>query len=570
MILALIPLLSIIGAYFVNTTGNSFYLMLMILSIAVVFIVGVFYGKSEKVYPFAIFMIGLKPCFSKLPCCPIIFFHSAEILQPEFYVFRLTQTHSLWNPVFPFADQNFGRFNAMLSITILPTVYSNMLGIDPTWVFKVVNPMIFALVPVGLYVLWQKYIGKKFAFFAAFLFVAQSTFFTEMTALNRQMIGELFFVLLLLVLLDKKLKLETKFLSFAIFSFALIFSHYSLAEIFLILIFVAWLISTLYLKRPSLNLQLSMVIFFFVAMFLWYIYTSGGFVYQSFVTFAGYVTSQLSGFLNPASRGQTVLTGLGLVQSPSMLNTIGRGFAYLTEIFIAVGLIALLLRKTHFRFERDYSVFSLVAGAFLVALTVIPGLANTLDMARFYHILLMLLAPFCVVGMWTFVKFVTKHEKVILVSLLVVAVLVPYFLFQTSFVYEAAKSTSTSPSLSGYRMDPLVLYGNYGYIDCYSADGAIWVSNNVPYQYNLLADNGLYTALTAIGLVYRGYVTPYANGTAFLPGEYAYLSYISVKYAALMYNGTETLSASFNQTDLIYSNGGCQVYYAPLSNQTIP
>ena len=96
----------------------------------------------------------------------------------------------------------------MLSITVLPTVYSNMLGMDPTWVYKIIYPLIFALVPVGLYALWQPYIGKKFAFLAAFLFMAQSTFFTEMTALNRQMIGELFFVLLLLVLLNKKIKLE--------------------------------------------------------------------------------------------------------------------------------------------------------------------------------------------------------------------------------------------------------------------------------------------------------------------------------------------------------------------------
>ncbi len=128
----------------------------------------------------------------------------------------------------------------MLSITILPTVYSNMLGLDPTWVFKIIYPLIFALVPIGLYVLWQPYIGKKLGFIAAFVFMAQSTFFTEMLALNRQMIGELFFVLLLITLLNKKLIKVSKFIAFAIFSFGLIFSHYALAEIFLFLILAAW------------------------------------------------------------------------------------------------------------------------------------------------------------------------------------------------------------------------------------------------------------------------------------------------------------------------------------------
>ena len=84
----------------------------------------------------------------------------------------------MWNPIFAFpSDQGFGRFNAMLSITILPTVYSNMLGMNPTWVYKIIYPLIFALVPVGLYVLWQPYIGKKFSFLASFLFMAMSTFY---------------------------------------------------------------------------------------------------------------------------------------------------------------------------------------------------------------------------------------------------------------------------------------------------------------------------------------------------------------------------------------------------------
>ena len=65
-----------------------------------------------------------------------------------------------------------GRYNAMLSITILPTVYSNMLGMDPELVFKIIYPLIFAFVPIALYALWKPYIGKKFAFLASFLFMA--------------------------------------------------------------------------------------------------------------------------------------------------------------------------------------------------------------------------------------------------------------------------------------------------------------------------------------------------------------------------------------------------------------
>ena len=379
------------------------------------------------------------------------------------------------------------------------------------------------------------------------------------------MIGELFFVLLLLVLLNKKVKKEGKFLSFAILSFGLIFSHYALAEIFLLLVFAAWATSVFYLKKPSFNLQLSMIIFFFVAMFAWYIFTSGSVVFDSFMTFTRSITSQLGDFLNPASRGQTVLTGLGLAQSPSLLNTVSRVFAYLTEIFIVLGVVALIRKKNPFRFEKDFTVLSIIAVVILISLTVVPGLANTLSMTRFYHILLMILAPFCIVGMWAFSqvfsKLVFKHEKTIIVSLLIVAVLVPYFLFQTNLVYEVAKTESWSIPLSEYRMDPVQLYGLYGFIDANSVYGAQWVSAHVPYQYNIAADNGLFTSLTAYGVVYRGYVTGIDNSTVLHPGEFVYLSYISIEYEKLTSNGT--LPKLLNQTDVIYSNGGSEIYYVP-------
>jgi uncharacterized membrane protein len=565
LLLTLIPVIAVVGAYFVNTTGNSSILIVMLLSIAAVFALSAFRERSSYFYPFAIFMIGLALLlhFSLITNYIVPYGGDSPI---ELYVFKITQQAGHWNPIFfnPL-DQAFGRYNAMLSITVLPTIYSNMLGIDPTFVYKIIYPLIFALVPVGLFQLWQPYIGKKLSFIAAFVFVAQSTFFTEMIALNRQMIAELFFVLLLLVLLNKKIPKEGKFLSFTVLSFGLIFSHYALAEIFLVLIFAAWAVSVFYLKKPHFNLQLSMILLFSVAMFLWYIYTSGSTVFDSFVTFAQSVAGQMGDFFNPASRGQTVLTGLGLVQAPSVLNTVSRIFAYLTEAFIVLGVIALIKKQNPFRFDRDFKVFSVITVALLVALTVVPGLANTLSMTRFYHILLMILAPFCIVGIWAFsqilCKFAFKREKTIVVSLLIVAILVPYFLFQTNLAYEVAKVDSWSIPLSGYRMNPIQLYGYFGSIDTYSVYGAHWVSDFVPYKYNLAADNGLFTSLTGYGVIYRYYVVGLDNNTILRPGEFAYLSLITVQYDSQYSNGT--IPHVVNQTDVVYSNGGSEVRYTP-------
>jgi uncharacterized membrane protein len=391
LLLALIPILSIIGTYYVDATGNNTILLIMIMGIMGLFAAAVISERSTRIYPFAILMIAIALLMhvSLIGNYILPFGGDSPV---EMYVFQNTQQAAHWNATFAFAgDEAYGRYNAMLSITVLPTVYSNMLSIDPTWVFKIIYPLIFALVPVGLYLLWQPYIGKKLGFIAAFVFMAQSTFFSEMLALNRQMIAELFFVLLLLTLLNKNVKREGKFVAFAILSFGLIFSHYALAEIFLFLVFAAWATSVFYLKRPSFNLQLSMIIFFFVAMFVWYIYTSGSVVFDSFMSFTSNIGAQLGDFFDPTSRGTTVLTGLGLTESPSFLNTVSRGFAYLTEIFIVLGVISLIAKKIPFHFDRDYIVFSVLTVLFLIMLTLVPGLANALSMTRFYHILLMIL-----------------------------------------------------------------------------------------------------------------------------------------------------------------------------------
>ncbi len=560
ILFAVLPALSIAGTYIINAYNQNFLLIIMFLSIAMTFACTAFVdGKiMRKIYPFAIFMIALALLFQFSLLSGYIQSYGGDS-SVETYVFKETLLNGQWSMQSILAtDQSLGRYNAMLSITILPTTYANVAGLNPDMVYKIVYPIIFALIPVALFLIWSAFLDKKFAFFAAFLFMAQSTFYTEMLALNRQIIGELFFVLLLFVLLSKKISPRVRFASFAVFSLGLIFSHYALAEIFILFIVAAWITSVFVIKRPSVNLKVSMLVFFFAAMFGWYIYTSGAVVFDSFIEFASYVGSQFGDFFDPLSRGTTVLTGMGLTQSPSFLNTISRLFAYVTEIFIVTGIIALLQNKTRFSFERDYKVYSLIAIGFLVSLTVVPGLANTLNMTRFYHILLMVLAPFCIIGAWAIVKLLTRHDREIAVSLLIIAVLVPYFLFQSNVIYEIAGTQSWSISLSKDRMDPMQLYGDFGWVNSGGVYSAQWVSSQTAYKYNLVADSGLYSTLTPYGLIYRGYVTPITNYTILLPGQYAYFSSVTTDSGTL-----PVFSNVLGKSNVIYSNGESQVFWVP-------
>ena len=457
----------------------------------------------------------------------------------------------------------YGRMNSMLSVTILPTIYSTLLNMSATYVLKILFPLIFSLTPLALYKLWQKNFGRKRAFAAAFLLMAQATFYTEMLGLTRQMVAELFFILLLLVILNKKMKPINKTICFIIFSIALVTSHYGLAEIFLFFIFLAF-ISLVLMKRPSRNITLTIVVFFFVVMFSWYLYTSNSAVFDSFVSYGNYVYDQLDQFFNPASRGQTVLRGLGLESPPTIWNTLSRAFAYLTEFFIAFGFVGLITRRINIQLEREHFTFTVIAVAFLVALVAVPGLAETMNMTRFYHILLFFLAPLCILGAEFLVKLLLKRKTELGASVLLLIVVVPYFLFQTGFMYEITGTESWSIPLSSRRMDSYKLYISSGYTDDWNVFAAEWMHRNARIQSTqVYADLSSITTLMTYAATYSGDIISLSNTTRVSTNGTIYLSSLNILDKTIVskyYLGTLDELSFLDDMNKIYANGGSEIY----------
>jgi uncharacterized membrane protein len=571
LLILILPVLGIIGAMWLNITGSSLILTATVVLVAASFVI---LTASKKMFPVevyasAIFAIALFLLFSTSFISDNVVVFGSDIAN-EFFVAKLTQSQAFWNPALMFpgtiAGELYGRFYSMLSITILPTVYSTLLNMNLTWVFKILYPLIFSFVPLGLYQLWQRNFGKKEAFIAAFLFMAQATFYTEMLALAREMIAELFFVLLLIVIFEKKLKPFNKAMCFVVFSFALITAHYSLAIIFLFFIVVA----SIYLivsKHQSRSLTIFLVVFFFVAMFSWYIYSNGAATFNAIISFGNNVYTQLSNFFTPSSRGQTVLEGLGLVAPATIWNTISRAFAYVTEALIALGFVGLITKRVSVQFEREYSIFTLTAVAFLIALIVVPGLANTLNMTRFYHILLFFLAPICVLGaeflMHAFTKVISKNRAIISASVLLLIILVPYFLFQTGFVYEFTGTQSWSLPLSKNKMTPVFLRVEMGYFDEREFAGALWMSKNMK-----TSGSEIYEDAVSGGVLVQ-YVSPYnleglSNTTVLSENSLVYLNQVNIAENLVLGSSnswnTTSIFHILGPVDEVYSNGGCQVY----------
>jgi len=138
-----------------------------------------------------------------------------------------------------------------------------------------------------------------------------------------------------------------------------------------------------------------------------------------------------------------VKAGLGLDFVKT--NPLGKTFRVLqwaVILFIAAGFIRLVKNK-------EYIVFS--GGAVLLLLLCLrPGFSSILNISRFLHLGLFALAPAFVVGG----RYLLRKEYLLL------AVLIPYFLFTSGLIFEATKQPSVehitipySIGLSNYRMD---------------------------------------------------------------------------------------------------------------------
>jgi uncharacterized membrane protein len=564
--LAFLPFLSFAGVFWVNVEGNNVLLLFMILAIALLFVISIF-SKSmitSELYPFAILMMAIALLFHSSLISDYIASFGSDV-PVEYFVFKATKNNAYWNSApAQYWGLEFGRINAMLSVTVLPTIYSIFLNMDPVWVFKVIFSLLFCFVPLGLYQMWQKYIDKKYAFISAFLFVAQETFYTEMLGLNRQIIAELFFVLLLFVILDKRMKQFSKIICFLIFSFGLVTSHYGISVIFLLILSFT-LICLLTTKKHSKNITISMVFILFVIMFSWYIFTSKSTIFDSIMEFGDHVYRQLGDFFNPTTRGPQVLRGLGIETPPTIWNAISRWFAYATEFLIVIGFVGLLTKHVKTRFETEIFIFTLFAMVFLFALILVPGLAQTMRMTRFYHVLLFFLAPLCVLGAEALINLMFKHEKKLLIFVLLVIVLVPYFLFQSGFVFEVTKSDSWSIPLSGYRMNAVRLYGQLGYVDAFIVYGAQWLLENVDVENSVFYSDVVsqYWLLTMYSMIIKNKY-PLSNVTIIADGGVVYLNTLNVVKGVIPSERfswySSELTYIFDDLCIIYANGGSNVY----------
>jgi uncharacterized membrane protein len=222
--LCLIPFLAVFGSYSMNIYNNNFLSMLLIGMIGLTLLLVVFDKISRKFYLFTVWIISISLLYMSSLISPYVW---GWDIQNEYYLANLVINYSYWNFTLPDA------YNSMLSIVMLAPVYSLYTNLTLDYVFKIISPFIFSLVPLGLYHIFKiQTDDSKIAFMAVFLFISFNTFYIELLSLTREMMAELFLVLLLLLILDRRIRPNLVVLM-AFFSMGLVVSHYSTTYFFI-------------------------------------------------------------------------------------------------------------------------------------------------------------------------------------------------------------------------------------------------------------------------------------------------------------------------------------------------
>ena len=476
LFLCLIPFLAILGTYLVNFYHNNILLMFLIIIIALIaLLIGFDKFIPKNLYPLAVFVIAIS-----------LLFHNSLIsmyiwgcdINYELYLTNLVKMDSLWDPTLR------TTCNAMLSLVMLAPIYSIISDMSITWVFKIIYPLLFSLVPLCLYRVYQKQTDDKIAFLACFFFVSCSIFYTDLLGLARQQIAELFLVLLILLMIDKNMVKMKRSFFFIVFGSSLVVSHYGLSYIYMFCLITAWLIlvsmdypaiqqlrNNFYSKfgryknkdfprnprssnTENRTISSTFVLLFVVFTLTWYMYVSSSSAFNTIVSIGDHITSSIStDFLNPeAAEGLAMVTGQ---VAPGLLHKVNALILYLNQIFIIIGCITLLLIYRELKFEREYTAFSMVNLAILFAAVSVPFFASSLNMTRVYHITVIFLAPFCVIGGVSVLRAMSRvvraswTDQRVRSSLKVLSVyFVIFMLFQTGFVWEITDDNPSSISLS--------------------------------------------------------------------------------------------------------------------------
>jgi uncharacterized membrane protein len=592
LFLCILPFITVFSTYLVNTYNvDAGQLALWLLLCIVVLLIAFDKFIPSKLYPLAVFVIALSLLFQQTLISTWL---TGWDIQLEWSVANSVLNTGVWNP------NLLTLYDAMLSLVALAPIYSLISSLNLVWVFKLVYPVIFALAPVGLYQIFRRQLSDKIAFLSCFFFMSILTFYTEMTALGRQEVAELFFVLFILLLVSKEMKKPIQTALFIVFGLSLVVSHYALTYILILFLFVMWLVFTVArVDRSKLTLphlrtkigiqndkqiiapsptspprspvRIGIILLLFIASTVWYAYTAQAGILHAVVSLGGHISGSIGDLFNP-TYSQALNFAQAHSTSTNIAHQVSAFFDYLNEFLIIAGLcLVIFLKKQRFKLQFSYVVLSTIALGCLIASLAVPYLSAALGWTRVYQIMSIFLAPFLAIGFikigetagvtMSNVKSKLGFGNSALVSpsrltRLLAIYLVLFMLFQTGFI---------SALTGGYQAIALNNQVDYTQFNHQEIVGAMWQVNNSGAQ--VIYGDAYREVLLGALAPGRALYLPYPQNTS--ASFYIFLGTYNIeRNQVLLSNVTgvnrqdyyTNVTPFISNRSLIYSNGGANVY----------
>ncbi|UCH51027.1 MAG: DUF2206 domain-containing protein [Chloroflexota bacterium] len=513
LLAVLLPLLAILGTSLVNAYQKNILIMILIFIITIIIgLVAFNRFIPRQVYPFMIAAMAVSLLYQTTLISNYLV---GSDIHEEYYLAKLVLESGYWSASIA------RTVNSCLSIVLLAPVYSLLLNMDIIWLFKIVYPLLFCLVPLALYRIFRLQIGSQYAFLATFFFIAMPMFFMDMTQLARQQISELFFALVILLMIDRRLAMVQRTILVIIFGLGVIVSHYGLGTGYTIgYITLGMLVLMLIKSRFGRNIWQRLIgstnslpddltskgafdrkaIAIIVGVSLIFMFTYYGAVASGTGLSGVRVATDIAQGtiqIDISAKEQLVRTAIGLdFLGASTGAKIWRILQYIVELCLIVGFLRLVFRPaTLGKLKAEYISLTVVSAIILLGIFILPSnfQAYGMGVTRIWHVSLLITAPLLLFGGETIaygimklgrlfrkntVTSAVKNNSTVLLRSVVLIVLIPYFLFNSGLIFELSRSQTTnfinmpySIVLSSHRLDLNTVFTAQDLI------AATWLSN---------------------------------------------------------------------------------------------
>lgn len=550
---ALFPFMAILGTYLMNISQNNIILLAMLLLIPIYLITVVILRDkiSPTTYPFAILTIAM----SLLLMHGLTSWHiMGRDVHMEYYSFSLALDGFHWDMM-----EYYNPYNACLSITILPVIYKTLTSLNGEYIFKLFFALIGSIIPLAIYLLSEKYVGKQGAFFASLLLVFQ-TYFIYILGMVRQEIAFLFFFLAILIFFDNKIPEIYRKALFVVLICSVIVSHYATAYITLVLIypmlFLPFLKSLINCIRGKIskkeisfkNFDVMAIISVFMA--IWYFTVAKvQFEASSYVVGSTIYAAGLGSHIK--DEAVTSVLGMGIKSLPNLLAVV---FNDIIFMIIAVGFVFIIWRCLKSRgqfspkFEDEYILGIVISILLLVSFITLPYLSVAYGAQRLFLQLLIFLAPVFIFGVFS----ITKTFKVPKLGPWILLILIICIFTSGTYLQYHFDGVQYSP----YYDKDSVMYNEHFIYD-QEIVSASWLKN-----YGM-ADMGIQADGIGNSRLMLGYVTEIPNfkNTSIM---YVYLGYANVN-KKLLYTDVDNpvriidFNLFISGKSRIYDNGGSEI-----------